>query len=95
MTRPAELNPDVVRAMGFVPGQKLDELALLRESQIIGDPDRGIRGLFPVSRAEWRKGIREQRYPAPAARLGHMTFWAAKDIAQFLVSVTEPQERAE
>lgn len=72
----------------------LDELALLRETNIIGDVGRGIRGVFPVSPSEWRKGVREGRYPRPAAKVGNMTFWRATDIAALLARIAQQQEPA-
>lgn len=33
-----------------------EDAALMRELDVIGDRKRGITGVFPVSRSEWRAG---------------------------------------
>lgn len=64
------------------------DLVLVRERDIIGDRARGIPGLYPVSRSEWRAGCREGRYPQPIKCRGRrMTFWKRSDILALLARI--------
>ncbi len=69
---------------------RLDDVGLLRELDVIGSRERGIVGLYPVSRSEWRLGVRENRYPQPIKIPGkHLTFWRRADILQMLFRLAE------
>ena len=70
-----------MQATAHQPG----DLGLLRELDVIGDRKRGIAGVYPVSRSEWRAGVREGRYPQPVKIPGkHLTFWRRSEVAAML-----------
>lgn len=52
----------------------------LRLKQIIGDDEKGIPPLVPVSRTAWCKGVKSGRFPAPAKKVGRLVFWRDSDI---------------
>lgn len=66
------------------------DLGLLRELDVIGDRRRGLPALYPVSRSEWRKGVREGRYP-PAIKIEgqRLTFWRRADVLALIAELTE------
>ena len=67
-----------------------EDPALLRELDVIGDRKRGIAALFPVSRSEWRAGVREGRYPRPIKIPGKaLTFWRRADVVAMLAKIGE------
>jgi prophage regulatory protein len=67
--------------------------ALMRELDVIGDRRRGISGVFPVSRSEWRAGIREGRYPKPIKIPGKaLSFWKRSEVLAMLAKIAEGQK---
>ena len=65
---------------------QVHESALLRIHQIIGDRERGIAPLIPISRASWWAGVANGRYPKPV-KIGRMTFWRAADVLALVKSL--------
>jgi hypothetical protein len=56
------------------------DLALMRET--------GVLKVFPVSRSEWRLGIREGRYPHGFKMPGkNITFWKRSDVMALLTRI--------
>jgi len=60
---------------GNLPGT-----CLVRIHEILGCPNRGIRGLLPMGRTAWYKGIREGRYPAGVLLGPRMRAWKIEEI---------------
>ncbi|MEI6127535.1 MAG: AlpA family phage regulatory protein [Pseudomonadota bacterium] len=53
---------------------------LLRLWQIVGDKERGITPLIPVSKSSWWNGVKSGRYPKPVKLSLRTTCWRASDI---------------
>jgi prophage regulatory protein len=71
---------------------KLLESCLLREKQIIGDPncDPPIQPLIPVSKSGWWAGVKSGRYPKPIKLGPRTSVWRSQDILDLLLS--RPQQ---
>jgi predicted DNA-binding transcriptional regulator AlpA len=52
----------------------------LRLSQIIGDRNKGIPALIPVSKTTWWAGVKTGQFPAPIKLGPRLTCWRASDI---------------
>lgn len=61
------------------PRPALPETGFLRLPDIIGDRGRGMRGLIPVSRAQWYLWIKAHLVPKPV-KFGRMSVWRAEDV---------------
>ena len=56
------------------------DFRLLRLWDIIGDAERGIQPLLPISKSSWLRGVKDGAFPQPK-RLGAKTIvWLASDI---------------
>lgn len=65
----------------------LPDNALLRIDSIIGNPKRGIIGVFPVSRSAWYAGVKNGIYPKPTNINGSKSVaWRVGDIRALLDS---------
>ncbi len=58
----------------------LPETGLLRLSQIIGDRNKGITPIVPVSRSAWWLGIKQGRYPKGRKLSERVTVWTCAEI---------------
>jgi len=58
---------------------------LLKLRQILGDPEKGIAPLIPISRSAWYLGIAEGRFPQPVKLGKRAVAWRATDIQALLV----------
>lgn len=56
----------------------------LRVWQVIGDQQRGIPGLFPVSRSQWWQGVKDGRYPAGVKLSARVTAWRESDVQRLI-----------
>jgi predicted DNA-binding transcriptional regulator AlpA len=63
------------------------EPGFLRLSQIIGDPERGILPMIPVSAATWWRGCKSGRYPAPVKLSPGVTVWKRADVLALIEGV--------
>lgn len=63
------------------------DFGLLRERQIVlGDPEKGIPPLIPISLSSWRAGVKRGIYPKPV-KIGTKTVaWRLSDIRQLVES---------
>jgi len=59
---------------------KLPESGFLRLPQIIGDSERGIPAVIPVSRSTWWNGVKEGKFPQPVKLGPKTTVWKVADI---------------
>lgn len=58
----------------------IPENGLLRLDQIIGNPQRCIPAILPVSRSTWYRGVRAGLYPQPIKLSERTVAWKASDI---------------
>lgn len=64
----------------------LPETGLVRLSQIVGDKEKGIAPIIPVSKSAWWAGVKSGRYPA-AVKLGERTTcWHVEDIRELIAA---------
>ncbi|MEO5346814.1 MAG: AlpA family phage regulatory protein [Magnetococcus sp. YQC-9] len=54
----------------------------LRLEQIIGNQEKGIPAMIPVSKTTWYKGVKEGRYPPPVKLSERARGWRTSDIIQ-------------
>nr|WP_256969461.1 AlpA family transcriptional regulator [Crenothrix polyspora] len=64
----------------------IQQSALLRMYQIIGDPERGIAPLLPISRTSFLNGVASGRYPKKIKH-GRSSFWKASEIFECLAKI--------
>ena len=58
----------------------LPEVGFVRIDHIVGNPKKGILGVFPVSKSSWWEGVRRGIYP-PAYKIGlRAVGWKIEDI---------------
>lgn len=61
--------------------QAVPTIGYLRLPQIIGDKEKGIPPIIPVSKSTWWAGVKSGRYPQPIRTLGYrITAWSVDDI---------------
>jgi len=60
---------------GIVSGDRF-----LRINQIIGDKDRGIAPIIPISKSSWWEGVKSGRYPKPIKLGPRTTVWKYSEI---------------
>lgn len=79
-----------VRAMaGAITMQQLPEVGYLRLPQIVGDAQRNIPAIIPISRSAWWAGVKTGRFPK-AFKLGpRTTVWRVSDVMQLLSEKSE------
>lgn len=65
------------------------ETGFLRQTQILGDPRRGVQGLIPVSATTWWTWVREGKAPQPLKLGPGLTVWRVEDIRAFIAEVTK------
>lgn len=64
----------------------LPATGFVRLRQIIGDPERNITPIIPVSRTTWFEGVKSGRFPKPV-RLGpRCVAWRVEDIRALMDS---------
>lgn len=61
-------------------GESAMHAGFLRLPQIIGDPEKGIPSIIPVSRSTWYAGIKSGRFPKPVALSEGVSVWRRSDI---------------
>lgn len=63
------------------------ETVFLRLKQILGDPEKKIPALIPVSRSTWFRGVKSGFYPQPCAIGARAVAWRAEDLRKFISEV--------
>lgn len=58
----------------------LPDTGLVRLSQILGNKEKGIPPIVPVSRSSWWAGVKSGRYPQPLKLSPKCTCWHVEDI---------------
>ena len=65
---------------------QLPESGFLRLPQIIGDINRGIPAVIPVSKSAWWEGCKTGRYPKPVKLGPRTTAWRVSDIRALIAA---------
>lgn len=60
----------------------LPEVGYLRVKDIVGDREKGIPAIIPVSKASWWNGVRSGKYPKPRKLGPRTTVWTVEQIRQ-------------
>lgn len=58
----------------------LPDRGLVRLSQILGNKEKGIPPIIPISRSAWWSGVKSGRYPQPLKLSPKCTCWRVEDI---------------
>jgi prophage regulatory protein len=76
-----------VHVMRHTPPQST--VALLRVSQIVGDPKANppIPALVPIGRSSWWQKVKSGEAPAPVKIGKRVTAWRASDIERYIESL--------
>ena len=61
---------------------------MYRIAEIIGDRKRKIKGVLPMGRTSWYKGIKEGIYPAPVKLSERSVAWKSEDIEALLARIS-------
>jgi prophage regulatory protein len=68
----------------------LEDERLLTENEILGDKKAGRKGLVPVCKSTWRRGVKSGIYPKPVKVSTKRKAWKAGEIRALLESGTLP-----
>lgn len=69
--------------------KQLPEIGYLRLPQIVGDVQRNIPAIIPISKSAWWAGVKAGRFPK-ACKLGpRTTVWRVADVMQLLSEKSE------
>lgn len=68
------------------PSPLLPDTGFVRARQIIGDRNRGIPPLIPISRSAWWAGVRSGRFPAGVLLGPRIRVWSADSIRALITS---------
>lgn len=55
--------------------------------QIIGDKEKGLPGVIPVSRTTWWRGVKSGAYPKPVNTGGSCLGWRVEDIRSLITEI--------
>ena len=61
---------------------------LYRIAEVIGDRKRDIKGVIPMGRTAWYKGIKEGRYPRPVKISERSVAWKSEDIDALVARIS-------
>ena len=53
---------------------------------------RTVLAVFPVSRSEWKRGVKEGRYPAPSKLTPRVPAWDVADIRALIARVQQASQ---
>ena len=62
----------------------LPSIGYLRLSQIVGDSEREIPAIIPVSKSTWWAGVKSGRFPKPVKLSERCTAWRICDVLALL-----------
>ena len=69
----------------------LPDTGFLRQEQILGNPNKDLPPIIPVSKSTWWAGVRSGRFP-PAFKLGpRTTAWRVEDIRALIERLEKGQ----
>lgn len=66
----------------------MSEVMMYRIAEIIGDRKRKIKGVLPMGRTSWYKGIKDGIYPAPVKLSERSVAWKSEDIEALLARLS-------
>lgn len=69
--------------------REIPEVGYLRLSQIVGDAQRNIPAIIPVSKSAWWAGVKTGRYPKSFKLGPRTTVWRVADVMQLLSEKSE------
>jgi len=75
----------------LTPKQSIALLSYFRIWHIIGDNQRGIEPLLPISRSTFLAGVKSGKYPQPVKLGERTTAWRKADILALLESFNAPK----
>lgn len=61
--------------------------SFMRLSQILGDREKGIEPIIPVSRSTWFKGVADGRFPQSVKLAKRVAVWRTSDIKKLVDSL--------
>lgn len=73
--------------MEQIKSNVLPDTGLVRLSQILGNKEKGIPPIVPVSRSSWWAGVKSGRYPQPLKLSPKCTCWHVEDIRALIAGV--------
>ncbi len=59
---------------------QIPETGFLRLKQIVGDQEKGIPAIIPVSKSTWWSGVKSGRYPKSVKLSDRCTAWRKADV---------------
>ncbi|WP_198013920.1 helix-turn-helix transcriptional regulator [Desulforegula conservatrix] len=62
---------------------------------ILGNPNKGIPAVIPVSRRKWLKGVESGIYPKPVRVSSRSLAWKAKDIERLVKELEDGHDKKE
>ena len=66
--------------------EQMPDSGLIKLKIIIGDPKKGIQGIYPVSAATWYAGIKAGKFPPPVKLGLRSVAWRVSDIKNLLAA---------
>lgn len=69
--------------------KQLPEVGYLRLPQIVGDEQRNIPAIIPVSKSAWWAGVKTGRYPKSFKLGPRTTVWRVADVMLLLSETSE------
>lgn len=71
----------------------LPDTGFVRLSQILGDKDKGIPPIIPISRSTWWAGVKSGRFPKSVKFSARITCWRIEDI-RALIEIGHEKENS-
>lgn len=79
----------VITKTAAIGMKQLPQFGYLRLPQIVGDTQRNIPAIIPISKSAWWAGVKTGRFPK-AFKLGpRTTVWRVDDVMQLLSETSE------
>lgn len=69
--------------------KQLPEVGYLRLPQIVGDAQRNIPAIIPISRSAWYAGMKTSLYPKSFKLGPRTTVWRVADVMQLVSEKSE------
>ena len=83
--RPRKMSSIHAQAPEFTVQDVAELHALIRLSEIVGDPARGVKPLLPIGKSTWWEGVRAGHFPQPVRLPGcKATFWKKHEVLALL-----------
>ena len=69
--------------------QNIQAGSLYRASQIIGNPEKDIKPIIPVSRSHWFAAVADGRFPKGIKLSERVVVWRGEDLLALLSSINQ------